>query len=383
MIRKLLLLCSLLLLPLSGWADSPETIRIGTTQSLSGHFEEFGTEQLKGLQMWVSDVNSRGALLGRPVELVYHDDRSRSAGAADGFTRLIEKDGVDLLVGPYSSALTLASSVVAEAHGIPMVATAASAEEIWSRGLDNVFGIDTPANNYLTGINIARNNGARTAAILYKDTEFTTEVAAGVRRNAADGDINLLLDESYPPPQRNFDDLAQRLKSLDPDVIVGLSYLEDSIAIVQALKKAGVKPRMLIFTVGPALREFGDALGEDAEGITGVVQWLRSVPKPGAQDFAYRYRQAYGVNPGVHAAIGYSAGQVIEAAVRLADTTDHDAVREQLGNMKFRSLIGKYEVDATGRQVGKRNYVLQWQDGQRRLVDPADVAERPLVYPLP
>ncbi|MGB1142271.1 MAG: amino acid ABC transporter substrate-binding protein, partial [Halioglobus sp.] len=283
MIRKLLLLCSLLLLPLSGWADSPETIRIGTTQSLSGHFEEFGTEQLKGLQMWVSDVNSRGALLGRPVELVYHDDRSRSAGAADGFTRLIEKDGVDLLVGPYSSALTLASSVVAEAHGIPMVATAASAEEIWSRGLDNVFGIDTPANNYLTGINIARNNGARTAAILYKDTEFTTEVAAGVRRNAADGDINLLLDESYPPPQRNFDDLAQRLKSLDPDVIVGLSYLEDSIAIVQALKKAGVKPRMLIFTVGPALREFGDALGEDAEGITGVVQWLRSVPKPGAQ----------------------------------------------------------------------------------------------------
>jgi ABC-type branched-subunit amino acid transport system substrate-binding protein len=79
---------------------------------------------------------------------------------------------------------------------------------------------------------------------------------------------------------------------------------------------------------------------------------------PGAQDFAYRYRQRYGNNPDVYAVLGYSAGQVIEAAVRLAGTTEHDAVRQQLRSMYFRSLLGRYQVDETGRQRGKRNYLL-------------------------
>jgi branched-chain amino acid transport system substrate-binding protein len=142
-----------------------------------------------------------------------------------------------------------------------------------------------------------------------------------------------------------------------------------------------VKKGMVALTVGPALREFGDEFGPAAEGIVGVVQWLRSVRKPGAQDFAYRYRLKYGYNPGVHAAIGYSAGQVIEAAVRLAGSIDKDAVREQLKTLEFHSLFGEYKVDETGRQIGKRNYLLQWQDDRRRLVAPPDVAERKLIYP--
>jgi len=122
-------------------------------------------------------------------------------------------------------------------------------------------------------------------------------------------------------------------------------------------------------------------MGPAAEGIVGVVQWLRSVRKPGAQDFAYRYRLRYGYNPGVHAVIGYSAGQVLEAAVRLAGSLDKDAVREQLMKLEFHSLLGNYKVDETGRQIGKRNYLLQWQDDSRRLVAPPDVAERKLIYP--
>jgi len=382
-IRKLILSCSLLLLSLATNADTPAPIVIGTTQALTAHYEEFGNEQLRGLQMWVDDVNSRGALLGRPVELKYYDDRSRDAGTVEGFERLIEQDGVDLLIGPYSSSLTLEASLVAEKHGIPMVATAASSEEIWDRGLNNIFGVDTPASSYVRGISVAVDAGARTAALLYAQTEFSEEVAAAVREHTGNDDIELLLDVGYAPEQRDFTLLAQQLKAADVDMVMGISYLEDSVAITRALKQAGVDPDMLIFTVGPAMHEFGESLGADAEGVVGVVQWLRSVPQPGAQDFAYRYRQAYDNNPGVHAAIGYSAGQVLEAAVRLAGTTDHAAVREQLRNMKFRSLMGKYEVDETGRQIGKRNYVLQWQDGERRLIAPTQVAERELIYPKP
>jgi branched-chain amino acid transport system substrate-binding protein len=382
-IRNLLLSFCIFALPLAAGAQSAESIKIGTTQSLTGHYKEFGIEQLRGLQMWVADINSRGSLLGRPVELVHYDDGSRDARSVEEYTKLIEQDKVDLLVGPYSSSLTLKASLVAEKYNIPMVASAASAEEIWSRGLNNIFGIDTPTASYMEGISVATDAGAKTFAIVFAQTEFAIDVAAGVRRNIGNNSSRLILDEGYPPEQRDFTALAKRLAQADADVIMGVSYLEDSIALVRALKQANVKPRMLAFTVGPALHDFGVELGADAEGVVGVVQWLRSVRLPGAQDFAYRYRQRYGHNPGVHAVIGYSAGQVIEAAVRLAGTTDHDAVREQLQTMYFRSLLGKYEVDETGRQKGMRNYVLQWQEGHRRLVAPETLAESELVYPLP
>jgi len=382
-IRHLFLTFCILVLSLAAGAQSAETITIGTTQSLTGPFKDFGTEQLRGLQMWVHDVNSRGMLLGQRVELVHYDDASDAARSVQLYDKLIEQDKVDLLVGPYSSELTLEASKVAEKYNFPMVATAASADEIWNRGLKNIFGIDTPAASYMEGISVARDAGARTVAMVFAKTEFAIEVAAGVRRNIDKNNLSLVLDEDYAPEQRDFTALADRLAQLDADVIMGISYLEDSVALVRALKRANVRPKMLAFTVGPALHEFGDELGADAEGVVGVVQWLRSVRMPGAQDFAYRYRQRYGYNPGVHAVIGYSAGQVIEAAVRLADTTDHDAVREQLGSMEFRSLLGKYHVSETGRQEGMRNYVLQWQENHRRLVSPKNLAERELIFPLP
>ena len=383
MIRKLLFTLCALTLTLCGGVYAKEPIKIGTTQSLTGHYKDFGIEQLRGLQMWVADINARGALLGRRVKLVHYDDGSRDAGSVEGFTKLIEQDQVDFLVGPYSSSLTLEASLVAEKYNIPMVASAASADQIWSRGLKNIFGTDTPAASYMEGISVATDAGAKTVALVFAQTEFSVDVAAGLRRNTKKNGMNILLDEGYAPEQRDFSALADRLAQVDADVIMGISYLEDSVALVRALKKANVKPRMLAFTVGPALREFGDQLGADAEGVVGVVQWLRSVPLPGAQDFAYRYRKRYGYNPGVHAVIGYSAGQVLETAVRLAGTTEHDAVREQLRTMYFRSLLGKYNVSETGRQEGKRNYILQWQEDRRRLVSPENIAERELIYPLP
>ncbi|MFL3654935.1 MAG: ABC transporter substrate-binding protein, partial [Halioglobus sp.] len=233
--------------------------------------------------------------------------------------------------------------------------------------------------DYMQGLQIADEAGAESIALIYARTEFGEEVAASVRNNAA---TTIVLDEGYAPEQRDFSGLAQRLGAANPDVIIGVSYFEDSVEIVRALKAEGVKPKMLGFTAGPGLREFNEQLGPDAEGIVGIVQWLRSSKQPGAQDFAYRYNRRYGYNPGVYAVIGYSAGEILEAAVRLANTIDHDAVREQLDTMYFRALIGPYDVDDTGRQIGRTNFVLQWQDGRRRLIAPETLSNAELIYPL-
>ena len=383
MIRNLLLTLFTLALTLALGAHAVEPIRIGTTQSLSGPLEEFGTNQLRGLQMWVGDINERGMLLGRPVELVHYDDGSDPARSSQLYQQLLEQDKVDLLIGPYSSSITLAASNVAEQFDVPMLTVAASADQIWERGYSNVVGLDTPSTRYMDiAIETAAARGARTMAVVYGDNDFSREVIVGVRSKAQELGIQIVLDASAEQ-LADVPSLVSRLGKADADVIMAIAYLEGGVALVRELNRARVKPKMLVFAVAASVAEFGQELLAEAEGITGVTQWLRSIRMPGAQDFAYRYRKRYGYNPGAYAALGYSAGQVMEAAVRLAGTVEAAPVRDQLHSMVFNSLLGIYKVDENGRQVGKSNYLVQWQGQDRRLVEPAKLAESDLIYPMP
>lgn len=383
MIRNLLLTLCTLALTLSAGAFAVEPIRIGTTQSLTGPLQEFGTNQLRGVQMWVGDVNARGELLGRPVELVYYDDGSDPAKSAELYQKLIEQDKVDLLLGPYSSNITMAASQVAEQHDFPMLTLGASADAIWAQGYQNIVGLDTPSTRYMDiAIETAVAKGAKTLALVYGETDFTRDVVPGVRSKAQELGLQIVLDQSAKAGA-DIPAMVKRLAAANADVVMAIAYLDGAVDLVKEMKKAQVKPQMLVFGVAASLAEFGQELQADAEGIAGVTQWLRGIRLPGAQDFAYRYRKLYGYNPGAYAALGYSGGQVMEAAVRLAGTTDRAPVRDQLHSMVFNSLLGIYKVDADGRQVGKNNYLLQWQGKDRRLVDPPVIAESKLIYPMP
>jgi branched-chain amino acid transport system substrate-binding protein len=358
-------------------------IRVGITVSLTGEYEAPGKDELAGAQMWASDVNGRGALLGRKVEIVYYDDKSDAATSARLYERLINEDKVDLLLGPYSSELTLEASTVAEKHSFPMVATGAADGHIWARGYKNIFGIDAPAREYMKLlVDSAAGAGLKRIALIYADSDFPRNVADGVRDLAASNNMEVVFDRKYNQDTTDFSAMLQQMKASTPDLVVGGTYLDDSIAIMRAAKQVQLSPRAIVFTVGPSLKEFGNVLGSDADGVLGVVSWIRSARLPMARDFAYRYKQKHGHNPGAHVAYGYGGGQVLEAAVRLAGTLDKDAVRQQLVDMKFRSLLGHYNVEETGKQVGKSIFVLQWQNGRRLLVLPKLMRESPIEYPF-
>src|SRR5210317_143903 len=130
-----ILLACLLFCGMAQAEDKRGVIRIGATASLSGGYQVPGTSQAQGLRMWADDVNKRGALLGKRVELVTYDDTSDAATSAALYEKLITEDRVDLLIGPYGSDITLAAAEVADRHGIPMVAAGAAARGIWMRGL--------------------------------------------------------------------------------------------------------------------------------------------------------------------------------------------------------------------------------------------------------
>jgi len=364
-------------------AEPAPPIRVGVTISLSGEFAVLGRDELQGMQMWADDLNRRGALLGRKVEIVHYDDESDPDKSAELYERLITTDKVDLLLGPYGSDITYAASAVAERHQFPMVATGAAASKIWSRGFRNIFQIDAPAARYMDlPLAFAKEKGLTRVALVHSDAEFAREVTAGARGKAEELGMQVVLDAEYPLSQQQFGQLARTIGEADPQLLIGGTYLDDSIGLVRALAKAGVEPQIVALTVGPAQRAFGEALGEDANNVIGVLAWMRSGFLPLAYDFSYRYKAKYGGNAAVHAAYGYAGGQVLEAGVRLAGSLDKDAIRDQLRTMTFRSILGRYRVDDSGAQIDKNTYVMQWQTGFRLLILPEQLRDAPAVFPF-
>ena len=365
-------------------AEPVAPIKIGVTTSLTGSLAGFGVLQRDGMQMWADDVNARGALLGRPVQLVIYDDASDAARVTGLYEKLITQDKVDFLISPYSSSLTQAAAAVAERHGVPMVSVASSSD-IWQHGYRNIFGLYTPAEaNMNPVIDLAKERGLNSIALVYLDDDFPRHVAEGVRASAAANGLTVVLDQQYSPDLKAMPALAARVAAANADVVIVASYLDDAVAFAQAAKPAGVKPKLFAFTGSPAVQDFTQRVGvENVQGMLGTVQWTRGIRMPLSFDLAFRYERLHGEYPSYDAAGGYAAGQVIEAAVRLAGTVDKAAVRDELAVMKFRSILGNYRVDSTGLQTAKATYLVQLQDDHISLVYPPDVARYPLVYPYP
>lgn len=382
LLRGLVQLLAVMLLSLAALAAAARApLRVGVTLAVTGPYAEAGKAELEGILLWVHDVNQRGGLLGRSVELVHYDDQSDPYTSERLYERLISEDHVDLLLGPYGTDVTLAASWSAERHNFPMVATGAAGGDIWSRGLLNIFGVDAQADDYANLlIADAAAAGLERVALLYADSSFPREVARGARREAERHSMVVVYERDYPPQQSDFTALVRELRAARPQLVIVGSYLDDAIALTRAAAQARLTPCAMAFTVGPALDAFSDALGDQAEGILGLVPWMRSAALPLAMDFSYRYKRLYGHNASAQAALGYGGAQVLEAAVRLAGSLDRNAVRSRLRDMRFGSLLGRYRVDASGRQVAKRTYVLQIQDGHRELVLPQELQESPLRY---
>jgi len=361
-----------------------EEIVVGASVAQTGKYSRTGQEQLNGIEMWVEDVNARGGLLGKPVRLVHYDDESQPATGAKLYEKLITDDKVDLLIGPYSSGVTLSASTITQKYGVPMVSAGASASRIWLRGYENIFGLYTPAETYMDQIlEFAKSKGLTNVALIYSDTTFPRGVATGVKEKVAALQMKLVFEEEYGKSSTDFAAMILKMRRKKPDIIIGGSYLPDSTAFVRQARENRLDAKIFAFAVGPALPDFGKNLGADAEGVMGNSQWEPNLPIFGIAEFVKAYKEKHGDLPGYHAAGGYGAGQVVEAAVKKAGSVKPDKVREALFELEITTIFGRYKVDETGKQIGKPAYTIQWINGKRELVLPKEepTAKSP-VYPF-
>ena len=361
---------------------APATVRIGASVSLSGPLEPESRLVRRGLELWAEDLNDRGALLGQRVELVLRDDASSPEGAMAAY-QAMRREGVELFVSPYSSELTLAVRDALGQDDFAMIAIA-SAPGIWhSANPPRIFGLYAPADaNMQPALELAAARGLNRVAVANLASRFPRAVASGARDAANRLGLTLVGELEYEADEL-LEPVVERLRQLDPEVLIVGSYMDDALAFAKAAKSVALAPKLIVFSGAAAIRRFGDELGyPTVDGVLSTVQWMRSVRFPGAFDFGFRYRRKHGIYPSYDAAGGYAALQVLEAAIRLADSTQPAAVREELKSLKFRSILGHFRVDEAGRQIAKQTYLVQWQDGHISLVHPPGIARWDLRFPF-
>jgi branched-chain amino acid transport system substrate-binding protein len=364
-------------------AQPQETIRIGATMSETGAYSTQGIPARNGYLLCQRDVNEQGGLLGRPVEFLIYDDQSSSETAMALYERLITEDEVDAIMGPYGSTLTEAVAPVTERHGQVQISPLAATTSIWEQGRRYLFMVLPPAELFLAGlIEMASDHGLRNVAILQEDALFPRAAGSGAAELAREKGMNVVLHETYPSGTGDFSELLARIGAGEVEVLgMAASSLGDFITVTRQMKEHGVHVQM--FGTSGAVAEFQDALGEDAEYAYGLSAWEPGLPNPGSDAFVEAYRREFGQMPSFHAAGAYGSCQLFMEAARRAGSLEPDALRSELLAMETRTVFGDFAVDERGYQIANRGLFIQWQDGEKVVVWPDDVATAQPRFPTP
>ena len=375
----------------AGGAGAPGTggekrpVVIGASVSTTGSNGRIGLYQSEAYQLWEEQVNQRGGLLGRPVKVLIYDDASDPTTGAKLYEKLITEDKVDLVLGPYASSVTMASSTVTEKYKFPMLAAGASASDIWKRNYKYIFGVYSIAETYFHGvIELAVKQGYKTIAVVNEDTVFPNATAAGTADYAKSKGMTVVLQEKYPARITDVSSLLTKVKSASPDVLVGGSYEPDSILITRQAKDLDLAPKLMAFSVGAATPEYGQALGPDAEYIFGPSMWEPDLKTTGNREFVESYKKKWNREPDYHAATGFAGGQILEAAAKKANSLDREKLREALATLDTSTVLpGRYKVDEAGMQTAHTPVTIQWQGKEKVIVFPDNLATGKVKLPVP
>jgi branched-chain amino acid transport system substrate-binding protein len=367
-----------------GPAAAQGPIRIGASLSLTGTYAKPGKYSHEGYLLCLKDLNARGGLLGRKVELAVYDDRSDTQTGVRLYEKLITEDKVEAVIGPYSSAITEAVANVTEKYKKVMIATLASTTSIFRKSRRYVFMIPSPAETYLEGLlDLAAKRGLRRVAFVNEDTLFPKTSVTGGAELARKRGLEVVLQESYGKGATDFTGLLAKVKAANPDVFAAATYFDDAVALTRQMKEFDLNPKMFGVTVGGDLPEFYDLLKQNAEYVYGASQWEPMLAYPGQKEFVEAYKKEFGHEPSYHAASAYAGCTLYADAVKRAQTLDADKVREVLLGLDTTTVFGRYKTDADGFQIGHKMVTSQWQDGKKVIVWPEEVATGKPRFPTP
>jgi branched-chain amino acid transport system substrate-binding protein len=377
-------------------AQAVDPIKVGLSLALTGGGASPGKMILAALEFWREDVNAKGGLLGRPVELVYYDDQTTPANVPGIYTKLLTVDKVDLLLGPYATNMVApAMPVIMQNNKMTISFTAIGINRHFN--YPKYFSMVPVGPDGVNAFSIgffelaaAQKPKPETVAIIAADAEFARAASDGAREQAKKQGFKIIYDQSYPPNTTDFTPLVRAVQASNADIVYVAAYPPDNVGIVRAANEIGLTPKMFGGAmIGMLITPIKMQLGPFTNGLVIGESFVPSskLQFAGLGDVMKRYQAkapelktdplGYGFVP-----FGYAAGQVLAQAVTETKSLDHDKLADYMHNHSFKTVAGDISFGKDGEWAKPRQLTTQFQN-----VEPSNLdqfrsgSKQPILWP--
>ena len=370
-----------------------DSFKIGLSATLSGRHAIQGRESLRGIELFTGELRAGGGIKTREgkslvPELVFYDDESIPGKTKENTLRLIEKDRVDILLGPYSSSLTLACVKTAEEARRVVWNYGGSLDDIPSRARGRTVSAITGASSYFQGvvdmIHDRYTEAAEISVLRLAGSRFSRTVCEGALLRAKERKIRAVVHD-FSPGTEDFSGILARPENREPSCVLCCGGMEDDINLARWIRRNPDSGFGVVATLAAAVNEFEKRLGREADGFVSTSQWeptLSLSPDfgPSTGEFSDRFARAYGYTPDYTAAQSYNMGLIIGKLIERTGRTDEQALLREALRSEFTTFYGNFRVDPeTLRQTGHRMLVTQWQGGEKKIVFPKEYSNFRLI----
>ncbi len=372
-----LIAAALLAFPLQA---SAVPLKIGFINSITGKEAQIGENLTNGAAMAIEDLKAKGI----QVELVKEDDGGDPKNALAAYEKLVTRDGVIGVVGPYTSGCANVVASRADQYKVPLLVPAAAKEEITMKGYKNVFRLNAPANVYSSVLMKAvAPYKPKTIAYVYAATDFGVSTVKTAQENAAKMGLTEVANEKYQQGQPDYRASLAKVKAANPDLVFLVSYDADAILLMRQAKEIGLTPKAFLGAgAGYTTAQFAQQT-EISNLVISATQWTDDVNWPGAADFALRYKAKYAKDPSYHAACAYEAMRIMVITASTAKTALKLQAALKAGT--WNGIMGPVKFADYGGFTNQNNHpmlVQQISGAKYETVYPAQFSKKKLIYPF-
>ncbi len=335
-------------LALAGTARAQEPVQLGSIEILSGPNAAYGVAIKAGMELALDEVNAKGVLGGRKINLTVEDSAANKDQAINAARKLIGRDKVVAIIGPTLSNEMFAVGPVANERHVPILGTSTTATGITAMG-DYVFRTSLPESDVIpVTLKKAISRGVKTIALMYANDDAFSKSGFDVMKAAAEqAGLKIVDIESFGSKDSDFSAQLTKIKALKPDAI-GISALVEPVSgVLLAARQLGFGPETLfIGGNGSNSPKLGEIAGKAADGLLVGSPWFIGKPTPVNEKFVADFKAKYGREPDQFAAQAYDALKIMAAAIDRAGAADPAKVRDALTQTKFDGVMGPFSFTA-------------------------------------
>ena len=363
-------------------ALAQQPIKIGIGISQTGGLSVGGKPALLALQMWRDDVNARGGMLGRKVELIAYDDQTNPSLVPGIYTKLLDIDKVDLIIAPYGTNPNAPLMPLVKQRDLLLMgnfsfdANAQIRHDKWFNNAPWGAGAMAWGGTFLEA---GRTMGGKTIAIMAADAEFAQNLCNGGRNLVKAMGLQTVYDQNYPPNLVDFSSIIRAVRAAKPDIVFICSYPPESVAIVRAVNELGVGPTVKIIGGGMVGLQFEANMTALGPLLNGFVNYNSYVPEktmenPAIREFLKRYevrakQEKVDLLGFYLPPFNYAIGQMLEQAVTATKSLDQKVLAAYIRSNEKKTMVGNIRFDAVGEWATPRVPMAQFRGIKSKDVD--------------